>query len=31
METKRLLDVLDQHLAKNEYLAGSEYSIADIK
>ncbi|MEI5531202.1 glutathione-dependent disulfide-bond oxidoreductase [Acinetobacter baumannii] len=30
METKRLLDVLDQHLAKNEYLAGSEYSIADI-
>ncbi|MEI1680548.1 glutathione-dependent disulfide-bond oxidoreductase [Acinetobacter baumannii] len=30
METKRLLDVLDKHLAKNEYLAGSEYSIADI-
>lgn len=30
METKRLLDVLDQHLEKNEYLAGSEYSIADI-
>jgi len=30
METKRLLDVLDQHLAKNEYLAGTEYSIADI-
>ncbi|MFA3361021.1 glutathione-dependent disulfide-bond oxidoreductase [Acinetobacter baumannii] len=30
METKRLLDVLDQHLAKNEYLTGSEYSIADI-
>lgn len=30
METKRLLDVLDQHLAKHEYLAGSEYSIADI-
>ena len=30
METKRLLDVLDQHLAKNEYLAGSEYSIADM-
>ncbi|MEN4914157.1 glutathione-dependent disulfide-bond oxidoreductase [Acinetobacter pittii] len=30
LETKRLLDVLDKHLAKNEYLAGSEYSIADI-
>jgi GST-like protein len=30
METKRLLDVLDQHLAKNTYLAGDEYSIADI-
>lgn len=30
METKRLLDVLDQHLAKNEYLAGDEYSIADM-
>ncbi|KYQ82812.1 glutathione-dependent disulfide-bond oxidoreductase [Acinetobacter sp. NRRL B-65365] len=30
METKRLLDVLDQHLAKHEYLAGHEYSIADI-
>lgn len=30
METKRLLDVLDQHLAKHEYLAGQEYSIADI-
>jgi len=30
METKRLLDVLDKHLAKHEYLAGSEYSIADI-
>ena len=30
METKRQLDVLDQHLAKNEYMAGDEYSIADI-
>lgn len=30
METKRLLDVLNQHLAKHEYLAGQEYSIADI-
>ena len=30
MEVKRQLSVLDQHLAANEYLAGSEYSIADI-
>jgi len=30
METKRLLDVLDKHLATREYLAGDEYSIADI-
>ncbi len=30
METKRQLDVLNRHLADNEYLAGSEYSIADI-
>ncbi|KAG7350497.1 glutathionine S-transferase [Nitzschia inconspicua] len=30
METKRLLDVLNRHLEKNEYLAGDEYSIADI-
>jgi GST-like protein len=30
METKRILDVLNQHLAKNEYLAGEEYTIADI-
>ncbi|NOT41607.1 MAG: glutathione-dependent disulfide-bond oxidoreductase [Alphaproteobacteria bacterium] len=30
METKRQLDVLDQHLAKNEYMAGNEYTIADM-
>ena len=30
METKRQLDVLDRHLAENQYMAGSEYSIADI-
>lgn len=30
MEVKRQFDVLDRHLAKNEYMAGSEYSIADI-
>ncbi len=30
METKRLLDVLDKQLAANEYVAGSEYTIADI-
>ncbi|GLO76595.1 glutathione-dependent disulfide-bond oxidoreductase [Sulfitobacter pontiacus] len=29
METKRQLDVLDRHLADNEYMAG-EYSIADM-
>jgi GST-like protein len=30
MEVKRQLDVLDQHLTANEYIAGDEYSIADI-
>ncbi|BEU04550.1 thiol:disulfide oxidoreductase [Agarivorans sp. OAG1] len=30
METKRQLDVLDKRLAYNQYLGGSEYSIADI-
>ena len=30
MEVKRQLDVLDRHLAENAYLAGDEYSIADI-
>ncbi|MGH1341699.1 MAG: glutathione-dependent disulfide-bond oxidoreductase [Nannocystales bacterium] len=30
MEVKRQLDVLDRRLAEHEYLAGSEYSIADI-
>ncbi|MDB5652628.1 MAG: glutathione-dependent disulfide-bond oxidoreductase [Tardiphaga sp.] len=30
METKRQLDVLDRRLAETEYLAGSDYSIADI-
>ena len=30
METKRQLDVMDRHLAENEYFAGNEYSIADI-
>ena len=30
MEVKRQMDVLDRHLAENEYLAGSEYSIADM-
>ena len=30
METKRQLDVLDRQLAGNEYVAGSEYTIADI-
>jgi GST-like protein len=30
METKRQLDVLDRRLAEVEYLAGTDYSIADI-
>ena len=30
MEAKRLLDVLNRHLAENEYMAGDEYSIADM-
>lgn len=30
MEVKRQLDVLDRHLAENEYFAGKDYSIADM-
>jgi GST-like protein len=30
MEVKRQLDVLDRRLAESEYLAGSNYTIADI-
>jgi GST-like protein len=30
METKRQLDVLDRRLAESEFLAGPEYTIADI-
>ncbi|MEJ0096274.1 MAG: glutathione-dependent disulfide-bond oxidoreductase [Methylocella sp.] len=30
METKRLLDVLDKRLADNKYVAGGEYTIADM-
>ena len=30
MEVKRQLDVLDKQLANNEFIAGDEYTIADI-
>ena len=30
METKRQLDVLDRRLAETQYLAGNEYTIADM-
>ena len=30
MEVKRQLDVLDRHLADHKYMAGDEYSIADM-
>jgi GSH-dependent disulfide-bond oxidoreductase len=30
MEVKRQMDVLDRHLAENRFLAGDDYSIADM-
>ncbi|EFL89115.1 glutathione-dependent disulfide-bond oxidoreductase [Ahrensia sp. R2A130] len=30
METKRQLDVMDKHLAHHEFMAGNEYTIADM-
>lgn len=30
MEAKRQLDVLDKHLADNQYMCGDDYSIADM-
>jgi GST-like protein len=30
MEVKRQLDVLDRHLARSEYLSGTQYTIADM-
>ncbi len=30
MEVKRQMDVLDRHLAQNEYMAGNDYTIADM-
>lgn len=30
METKRQLDVLDKHLAKNQFMVGDDYTVADM-